>query len=379
MTTPGRPLRLTVFFTAGVSLAQWRANGLLDRELALYRALRTHGVETSFVTYGGREDREEARSLDGEFTVLRNTFNLPRHLYVKLLPWLHHRRLARADLFKANQTDGSEVAHRCARIHRKPWVARSGYDWSDFLRRSLPPQAWETGYAVRVEAEAARHAAAWIFSTAAQKDRMEALHPELARRAQVIPNYVDTRRFSPAPAEKEFDVLFVGRLEAQKNPGLLLRAAAAVPGLRLAVAGAGALEEEIKALARELGVGVRWLGSRPHAELPSWMNRSRVYVLCSEYEGLPKTLIEAMSCGMAVVATSVPGVREVVRDGETGLLCAPEPVALAAAIRRLLADEPLALRLGDGARREAASVYALDAVARREAAVLRAAARGNAA
>lgn len=345
---------------------------MLDRELSLYRAFRALGVETTFVSYGsGAAENAEVRALRGEFRVLTNYARLPRHLYVKFLPLLHGRGLARTHLFKANQTDGSEVAHRCARFLHRPWVARSGYDWSDFLRRGLPAGAWEIGYAETVEAEAAAHAGAWIFSTALQRDRMTALHPALAPRAHLVPNHVDTALFAPSPAAHDYDLLAVGRLEPQKNTGLLLRAARLLPGVRLAVAGTGSEDSALKALAAELGVRVDWLGSVPHARLPGLMNRSRVYVLPSLYEGLPKTLIEALSCGMAVAATRAPGIREVLRDGETGLLAEPEPEALAAAIRSLLDDPDLSRRLGANARREAETVYSLSAIARREAALLR--------
>lgn len=365
-------LRLAVFLTAGMSLARWRELGMLDRELSLYRAFRALGVETTFVSYGsGAAENAEVRALRGEFRVLTNYARLPRHLYVKFLPLLHGRGLARTHLFKANQTDGSEVAHRCARFLHRPWVARSGYDWSDFLRRGLPAGAWEIGYAETVEAEAAAHAGAWIFSTALQRDRMTALHPALAPRAHLVPNHVDTALFAPSPAAHDYDLLAVGRLEPQKNTGLLLRAARLLPGVRLAVAGTGSEDSALKALAAELGVRVDWLGSVPHARLPGLMNRSRVYVLPSLYEGLPKTLIEALSCGMAVAATRAPGIREVLRDGETGLLAEPEPEALAAAIRSLLDDPDLSRRLGANARREAETVYSLSAIARREAALLR--------
>ena len=89
-------LRLAVFLTAGMSLARWRELGMLDRELALYRAFRALGVETTFVSYGsGAAENAEVRTLRGEFRVLTNFARLPRHLYVKFLPLLHWRGLAR--------------------------------------------------------------------------------------------------------------------------------------------------------------------------------------------------------------------------------------------------------------------------------------------
>jgi glycosyltransferase involved in cell wall biosynthesis len=74
---------------------------------------------------------------------------------------------------------------------------------------------------------------------------------------------------------------------------------------------------------------------------------------------MPLALIEAMAAGCAVIGTRVPGVQEIIRDGINGLLCEHEdPESLAAAIERLLSDEPLAQRLGATARLEAFSTYA---------------------
>src|SRR3546814_18364330 len=80
------------------------------------------------------------------------------------------------------------------------------------------------------------------------------------------------------------------------------------------------------------------------------INAGRIFVLPSSYEGHPKTLLEAMACGAAVIGTDVPGIREVIEDGRTGLLCAPTAAALRDAIERLLSDEPLRRRLGGHAR-----------------------------
>ncbi|MFO1528706.1 MAG: glycosyltransferase [Kiritimatiellia bacterium] len=169
-----------------------------------------------------------------------------------------------------------------------------------------------------------------IFSTAAQLDRMVGLHPA-PRRAHTRAQPCGHRSLRPEPDRTRLRPACGRPPGAPENTGLLLRAARLPPGVRLAVAGTGSEEPALKAFAAGTGLKVDWLGSVPHARLPDLMNRSRVYVLPSLYEGLPKTLIEALSCGMAVAATRAPGIREVLRDGETGLLAEAEPAALAAA------------------------------------------------
>src|SRR3546814_17088691 len=97
------------------------------------------------------------------------------------------------------------------------------------------------------------------------------------------------------------------------------------------------------------GVKARLHGNLPHQNLPEMINAGRIFVLPSSYEGHPKTLLEAMACGAAVIGTDVPGIREVIEDGRTGLLCAPMAAALRDAMERLLSDEHRRRRPGANA------------------------------
>ena len=80
------------------------------------------------------------------------------------------------------------------------------------------------------------------------------------------------------------------------------------------------------------------------------MKACDVFVLNSSYEGLPHTVAEAMTLGLAIVTTGAGGTAEVVRDGETALLVAPERNGLGETLRRLLADQGLRTSLGDRAQ-----------------------------
>jgi len=100
---------------------------------------------------------------------------------------------------------------------------------------------------------------------------------------------------------------------------------------------------------REEGV-VEWLGRRD--DVPAILARSHVFCLPSAYgEGLPKCLLEAMAAGLPIVSTDIPGCRDAVRPDVNGLLVPPrDPVALAAALRRLIEDPALRRRFGAAGR-----------------------------
>ena len=114
------------------------------------------------------------------------------------------------------------------------------------------------------------------------------------------------------------------------------------PNLRLVIVGQGPERDALEALATEVGIGaiVRFAGLRP--QVPSFHHLFDVSVLCSVSEGFPNSLVEAMAAERPIVATDVGGVRDAVRDGETGLLVPPRsPTQLAKAIECLLGDPSL--------------------------------------
>lgn len=120
-------------------------------------------------------------------------------------------------------------------------------------------------------------------------------------------------------------------------------------------------EGELKAWHAE-GI-VEWLGHR--SDVRPYLARSHVVCLPSYREGLPKSLLEASSIGRPMIASNVPGCREVVRDGITGLLVEPrDSTALADAMLRLGLDPVLRRRLGKAARERAEGLYSIDDVVR---------------
>ena len=135
-------------------------------------------------------------------------------------------------------------------------------------------------------------------------------------------------------------MLFVGRLEEQKNPLLLVEAFAAlrrtVSDVRLVVVGEGGLRHAAEDRARELGVAdaIHWSGFRSRADMPRLMNGADVLMLPSRFEGMPISVLEALACGLPVVATAVGEVPLVVADKVNGRLVrehTPEAIAAAAA------------------------------------------------
>jgi glycosyltransferase involved in cell wall biosynthesis len=173
-------------------------------------------------------------------------------------------------------------------------------------------------------------------------------------------------------------LLSVGRLRGPKDFLTLVRAVAELePGsVRLRIAGdgpdRGALEAEVARLGLEEAVEL--LGMR--TDIAELLAAAGVFVLCSDSEGLPMSVLEAMAAGVPVVATAVGGVPELVSDAETGILVPPrDPAALARALGALAADADLRERMGEAGRRRAEGEFSLAACQRAHLEVYRAALR----
>lgn len=181
-------------------------------------------------------------------------------------------------------------------------------------------------------------------------------------RFRVIPNGVDVGRFrnaEPADLPPGRRVLFVGRLHARKGFPVAVdafaRLAARFDDVLLVGAGEGEDRRAVTGLPAEARGRVVLLGHVPNADLPPIHAACDLLVAPSRGgESFGIVVAEAMAAGLPVVASDIPGYREVVRDGVDGLLVPPgDPVALAEGCARILSDASLARRLAEGGRARA--------------------------
>lgn len=196
-----------------------------------------------------------------------------------------------------------------------------------------------------------------VRQSAVQRYRL--LYPAFADRFAFIPTWVDSTVFVPSPSDSRRELtrtalrrrigippdapllVFVGRLDQQKNPLLLIESlrlsVAAVPNLHLAIVGDGVLRSRVQEVVRahRLAAQVHLLGVQPPLEIAEILRGADLYVLCSAYEGMPIAMLEALATGLPVVSTDVGEVRLVVQDGINGQISAArEPASFADAILR---------------------------------------------
>ncbi len=188
---------------------------------------------------------------------------------------------------------------------------------------------------------------------------------------RVVPNTAEAAPGGvPVGGGSAETILFLGRLTRAKGVFELVEAAAALrpshPRLRLVFGGTGRDEEPLRALvaARGLAGVVELPGWVSGAEKQQLLTSASCLALPSHAEGLPLAVLEALLYGLPVVATSVGGIPEAVRDGEEGLLVPPGDVpALADALRRVLDDAAFARRLAQAGHERALAEYGPERIA----------------
>jgi glycosyltransferase involved in cell wall biosynthesis len=179
-------------------------------------------------------------------------------------------------------------------------------------------------------------------------------------RLSVVYNGVDTERFCPAPAReaRPLTVMTAGRFVAQKNPLLFLEAAfrlnRKLPEVRFVMLGDGPQRSLVAERAEAAGLAARLELPGERADAEAWFQRADVFWLTSAWEGLPNVVLEAMACGVPVVATDVGGTRELFSAGVEGFLVRPgEAEGFVGASQTLLQDGELRARMGRAARERA--------------------------
>jgi glycosyltransferase involved in cell wall biosynthesis len=167
--------------------------------------------------------------------------------------------------------------------------------------------------------------------------------------------------------ERDFLFAATGRLTVQKNPLLMLRAFAALadPRAHLVLAGDGPLRQRVEEEVRASGMRdkVHVLGYRP--DIRECLASSDAFLLSSDWEGHPLGTMEAMACGLPVIATAVGGVPELVESGLHGLLVPPgDASALTGAMRFLLERPQERAAMAQASRRRAAADFSLERMVR---------------
>jgi len=193
----------------------------------------------------------------------------------------------------------------------------------------------------------------------------------------IIPNGVDTNQYSP-PRNRDWDpprMLFVGRLVYQKGLDVLIRALGELKtySWKLTLVGEGPHQPALESLASEMAITDRiefkgWMGGE---DLAQAYRDANIFVFPSRHEGMPNAVLEAMACGLPVIATEIAGNQELVMPKKTGTLVPPENVpALKGALDSLLPDPSARQEMGAAGRKVVEEGYSWEKTAAQYLAIM---------
>jgi len=208
-----------------------------------------------------------------------------------------------------------------------------------------------------------------VSKSIAQELKEYHLNPD---EVNVLYNGVDEKFFSPKQRRSDDSkkyIMFVGRIDREKGLFDLLECGRYIcserPDVFFVVVGKGRDLDKLRQKTRKAEVQGRFifLGQVDKDELVKLYQNATLFVLPSYHEGLPGVLLEAMSCGLPVIATDVRGNRDIISDGENGILVPPKaPKKMAEAISMLLKNERIGKNLSKNARKTIEKNYTLDAI-----------------
>jgi len=304
-----------------------------------------------------RVDTRKTKLFELNKTKDGNDFLLPFRLKKQLILWQPH-------ILHTHAWGTLCEGFLAAKMARIPVVIHGEHGTLQQQKRNIPVQRFVWGLCTQVLSVSNSH-----------REKIAGTIGFPPEKIKVIPNGVDTNRFSPNPDHEGKKTLLgfapqdkiigtVGRLMPVKNQQMLIQAFATLvghcPDAKLVLVGDGPLRNELTQLASSLGIApsIHFLGRR--SDVPAVLQAMDLFVLPSISEGMSNTILEAMSCGLPVVATDVGGNPEIIIDNVTGRLVQSDNVEELADILTFLFDHPDQLQvMGRSSRKHIEDNYSI--------------------
>ena len=311
-----KKINLVLFLTLGGSLKQWSKEGILDRELALYKKLEKNNISTSIISFGDKTE-EEILIKHPYIKVLYNKYNLHPRLYSYLIPLLFFEVLKKADLIKTNQFYGVHLAKRTASLFSKKLIIRQGYSFIGHRSKENRDNPKAIKVYERYVQNNINAGSAFIFTTKQIYSDYKRKYKFNNKNIRIIPNYIVLNNWTPPfkISKEKKALIYIGRFSKQKNL-ITLSKALKNTNLKLIIVGDGE-ENEKKDLEKNLSnnkVDFKFFKRTNQNNLKKIINLADAFILPSLYEGNPKILIEMMSYKVPIIATKVQGIDNLVDD-----------------------------------------------------------------
>jgi len=350
-----------------MSLDFWNKTGILYREISLYKQLMNKKVKITFLTYGDKKELKYSNLLNGIkiISVLEFIYSKNNRIYFLkslLLPFKLRREFKNFNIIKTNQLEGSWITWLAKILYRKKLIVRGGFEWLKFYilenaskKRKFIKYWLKYFWIYLIELISYKLADRIILTSELDIEFIIKTFKlrKKKKKIQLFYNFIDIDLFKPYNMKKkDKHVLFIGRFNYQKNLFNLLKAFKDLEGFTLDLIGDGEdyYKKELIEKAGYYSIKLNLLGTFPNNQLPEIINQYQIFILPSFYEGNPKVLLEAMSCGIPCIGTNVIGIKNLIKHKENGYLCETSSDSLRKAIMTLYNDGELRKKIGLKAR-----------------------------
>ncbi len=318
-------MRVILFFTYGISLLEWKKSGLLDREIKLYKKLNEdYGLNFTFVTYGDKSDFAILNELPYinvvpvYETLKYDKSKFSRFLRSFFIPSKIKHEIKDADILKTNQLLGSWVAIIAKYVLKKPLIVRTGYDLLTFSKKNNKSKIKIFFYYLLTKMSV-HFSNRYIVSSIVDYEYIKYIHYKHYKKLEVIRNWVDEAEVPKFTKRYTNQIISVGRLEEQKNYKLLIEKFTGYE-LSIDLYGEGSLKEELIQYAKKNKVTLNINYPVSNKELIEILGKYKIFISTSNFEGSPKAILEAMSCGCVVFAIKNENVSEIIKNKENGFI-----------------------------------------------------------
>ncbi len=338
-------------------------------------------INITFLTYGGKSDLQFGSLMNNIRVLPIKDLIKSRNRWIKvlkslLLAFKLKKEMKEMDIIKTNQLEGSWVGWILKILYRKKLIVRGGFEWLKFYLlnkedEKKPLIKFWLGYFWRFFIEFISYRLAdeifitnpvdieFIIKKFKLKNKKDKIH--------LIYNFIDTDLFKPLNFDKyNKRILFIGRLNPQKNLINLIDAFKYLEGYSLDIIGEGSLKYTLSERARKNGINIEFLGEFPNKLLPELINKYQIFILPSYYEGNPKVLLETMSCGIACIGSDVWGINNIIEHQFNGYLCKTTPESIANAIESVYNDKAMRKKIGKNARQFVITNCSLESISNKE-------------
>lgn len=347
-------MNVILFFTYGVSIKTWESTGLLSREMELYNQLaKKHNIKFTFVTYGDNDDYQfenyfENLSILPIYALSKySNSKVIRILKTLIIPFKLRKLVGNEKtIIKSNQMYGAWVPIIFKLISKNPLIIRIGYDLLEFSIKEkknllkLFMYYLLTFFALNISD---------IFVSTSKYDIKNLKKRFFFKKRKLvhIPNWVPILENNSQKLLNK-KIIMVGRIEYQKRFDLVLRLLANT-SFTIDIYGEGSLKKELQKKSEQIE-NINFYQKINNEDLIKKYSNYSFYLSLSDYEGNSKTILEALSSGCVVIASSIPNNLEIITDNKNGFIFENDEHRLIELLDKLFDDPEIMKRISSEAK-----------------------------